>query len=371
MNSNQRTFVTALSIGILLIFGYVIFSKPAELEKPKSKINTDVYVRTIQVKPSTNSISFSGHGRVTAARRINIVTEVQGKLLAGGVALKTGTAFKKGDVLFKINNTEMRLALQAKKSNFLNRVANILPDLQIDFESDFETWNRFFNSIEPDKNLPSIPKIKNSKLKTFLATKNVLSDYYSILVDEERLTKYAITAPFAGTILTVNAQIGTAINPGSPVATIINTSNLEVEIPLPKDQAKMINIGSKVVLQTESKEELIGTVKRVGESININTQSLSVFVSTNTSKLYDGMYLSAEIIAKSMDNTMKAPTSALQLDGKVLMVNNNKLNSRAVNILYQNNDYMILKGIDKPIELVVEQINNQTDSMTVKTISGL
>lgn len=287
------------------------------------------------------------------------------------MALKTGTAFRAGDVLFYINNTEVKLALQAKKSNFLNRVATVLPDIQIDFESEFDTWYRFFSKLEADKNLPALPTIKNNQLKTFLATKNVLGDYYSILVDEERLNKYTIVAPFSGTILSVNAEIGTAINPGSPVATIINTSNLEVEIPLPKDQAKMVNIGSKVILHTEDKKELIGTVKRVGESINVSTQSLSVFVSTNTLGLYDGMYLTAEIIAKSLDNTIKAPVTALQPAGNIMHVTNNKLVKHDVEILYQGNDYVLLKGVNSPIALVVEKVTNINEGATVKTISGL
>lgn len=371
MNRNQKTFVTVLTISIFLIFGYIVFTKKENGVKPTNTVNKDIYVKTTQVEPSKNNVVFDGHGRVTSAKRINITPEVQGKLLAGDVVLKQGASFKAGTVLFRINNTEAALAIKAKKSSFLNRVANILPDIQIDFETEFDKWSKFFAQIEVDKPLPTFPSINNNQLKTFLATKNVLTDYYSILVDQERLSKYTIKAPFSGTFLSVNAEIGTSVSMGSPIATIINTSNLEVEIPLAKEEALLVNRGSKVVLTTEDNAEILGTVSRVSESVNANTQSLSVFVNTSTSNLYDGMYLQGKIIAKTIDNTIKAPIESIQPGDFVFCVVNNKIIKKNIDIAYRGNDYVLLTGIDKKSELVVEQNNSLKEGLTVKTISAL
>jgi len=371
MNRNQKTFVTVLTIGIVVIFGYVVLTKKENGVKPNNTINKEIYVKTIQATPGENNVAFAGHGRVTSSKKINITPEVQGKLLAGDVILKQGTSFRAGTVLFRINNNEAALAMKAKKSSFLNRVANILPDLQIDFASESEQWNKFFAAIEVDKPLPTLPNINNNQLKTFLATKNVLTDYYSILVDQERLSKYTIKAPFEGTFLSVNAEVGTSVNAGSPIATIINTSNLEVEIPLAKEEALLVKKGSKVILTTEDNTEIMGTVSRVSESINANTQSLSVFVSTSTNVLYDGMYLNAQIIAKTVANTVKAPIEALQDGNFIYFVANNKLMKQAVKVAYQGNDYLLLTGINKANELVVEKNKNLSEGLTVKTIPVL
>lgn len=371
MNRNQKTFVSVLTIGVLLIFGYVVLTKKENGVKQTNTVNKDVYVKTIQATPALNDVIFAGHGRVTSAKRINITPEVQGKLLAGDVPLKQGASFRKGSVLFRINNTEAALAMKAKKSSFLNRVANVLPDIQVDFEKEFDNWNTFFAQIEVDKPLPTLPTINNNQLKTFLATKNVLTDYYAILVDQERLSKYTIKAPFAGTFLSVNAEIGTSVSMGSPIATIINTSNLEVEVPLAKEEALLVNTGSKVILTTEDNVEIIGTVSRVSESVNANTQSLSVFVNASTSKLYDGMYLRAQIIAKSINNTIKAPIESVLDNNQVFCVVNNKLIKKQITIAYQGNDYVLLADIAKPVELVVEKNKNLSEGLSVKTISAL
>lgn len=371
MNKNQRTFVLMLSVGIILIFGYVIFSQPEENVKPKTEQKQSIYVKTVKVKPSTNNIVFKGHGRVSSSRRINLAPEVQGKLLSGSVTLKQGTRFKAGDLLFRVKNTEAALALQAKKSSFLNRVASILPDIQIDFESQFNQWQAFFNAIEVDKTLPALPLVKDKQLKTYLATKNVLTDYYGILVDEERLSKYNIYAPFSGTVVSVNAEIGTSVNPGTSVATILNTSNLEIEIPINKDNAKMIAIGNPVTLFDENNQQIEGMVSRISNNVNANTQSMSVFAITRDKKLADGMYLSAEIIADNIKNTVKVPVTSIQKNSQILTVTKGKIAPAKASIAYQAKEYVLLKGFSSAVEIVAEPLSDYNQGTTVKTIPAL
>ena len=116
--------------------------------------------------------------------------------------------------MYRINDAEARLNLQARKSQFLNLIASSLPDFKIDFTEDYPAWQTYFESIEIDKSLNSLPEITTNKVKTFLATKNILGEYYSIKSGEENLRKYYLYAPYDGSIVNVNLETGTVVNPG-------------------------------------------------------------------------------------------------------------------------------------------------------------
>ena len=97
-------------------------------------------------------------GRVNSSLPLDLITEVSGKILQGSVPLKEGQRFRKGTLLFKVDNTEANLRLQASKSNFLKDIASILPDLKIDYPDSFELWQSYFNSIDVEQELPELPK---------------------------------------------------------------------------------------------------------------------------------------------------------------------------------------------------------------------
>jgi RND family efflux transporter MFP subunit len=163
--------------------------------------------------------------------------------------------------------------------------------------------------------LPALPETKSQKEKTFISLKNIFTEYFNIKADEERLWKYAIVAPFDGSITEVFVEPGSVVNPGTRIATIIRTGDLEVEIPVDARNITNIKVGLPVLLNaTSGNKSFEGKVIRIGEFVNAATQSIPVYVSIIKKKddaLYNGMYLNAEINCGSMENTVKIPRRAL------------------------------------------------------------
>ena len=86
-------------------------------------------------------IKVKSSGRIVPGKMIGISSEVQGYL--NPVLPKKGTKFKKGDLLFKLRDTDIKLMLAAKKSAYLSLIAQNLPDIATDFSTEFEKWNAF------------------------------------------------------------------------------------------------------------------------------------------------------------------------------------------------------------------------------------
>ena len=303
---------------ILIVIGIAYYSgKSQGLAAERENVNVDTtaitstnaqeklkFVNTETVELQTYAIEIEALGRVSSTQAISVMAEVQGALLAGNVPIKKGTSFTKGQVLFSINSNDASLLIAARKSNFLTLLANILPDIKVDYPAHYEVWNMFFDNIDMDRPLPPIPPLVSSKLKTLLASRSVLSEYYSIKADQVRLSKYTITAPFNGTIVDAFTDVGAVVNPGSPVINIINSDALEVECQVKMDEAKWVQIGAKSVLTDDQDNSWLGKVRRKGQYLNPNTQSVPIFVELLSSekKVFNGMYLLSTIEADSISN---------------------------------------------------------------------
>src|SRR6056297_3820042 len=176
-NINRRIVIlTAFLFIVGLAFGIMKFLI-AQKEEPFSRpaVVSKRYVKTEKVDYSTIVSPVTAPGRVNSLANVDIIAEAPGKLIVSDIPLKTGAQFSKGDILFTVYTDEAELALKSKKSQFLTQLANLLPDITIDFPDYETTFRTFFNAIDINKKMPDFPAINDEKLKIFLSSRNILS----------------------------------------------------------------------------------------------------------------------------------------------------------------------------------------------------
>lgn len=328
------------------------------------------YVNTKTIFNDTIPFIINGSGRVISSSNINISSEVQGKLISN-INLKKGTEFTKGQILFKVKDDDAQLLLIAKKSNFLNLVSNSLADIKIDFSAEFLKWDTFFNSIKVNSPLPVFPSFSSTKEKNFIISRSFLSEYYSIKSDEERLKKYLIIAPFNGSIIEAFTDEGAVVNPGSPIVNIIRKGDLEIEIPINPDYISKVKKGYEVIL-TQDNNQYSGSITRIGDFVNANTQNLSVFAKlvSNNNNLLNGMYLEASIKCDGFENVVKIPRKAVFGNNMIFTVNEDSLLiPKKINVKSMQNNLVLASGIENATILVIEPVINAKDSMKVYPIN--
>lgn len=373
--TKRHVIIVVSTIAFVTLIGVVLFSGKGKKSGGEAvSVDETKYVKVQKVNNDTVPVIVTGFGRVASVRRVTLSSEAQGVLMNTGFNLKAGQSFSKGQLLFKVNDRENRLALKARKSTFLNLMATVLPDIKIDFPESAVNWAGFLDKIDLDKNLPVLPEFSSSKEKTFLAAKNVLTEYYNIKGDEEKLGRHAVYAPFNGTIIEVLAEEGTNLAFGSQVATIIKTVAMEIAIPVDPSNISLIKKGHKVNLFTDNKNQhWEGKVIRIAQSINENTQSVDVYVSIkNDSKrpLYNGIYLEAEILAGELYNAIEIPRRALLDDGTVYAVKDSLLVVRTPEILKRNKKTVIVKGLLNEDLIVIEPISGVVGKMKVAPVNN-
>lgn len=370
----QRKIIIFVSVMAIILLSFVAMNYFAgKKESPETRIPPQVArkVKVQEVAYQPVSYTITSTGRLGSQSYVDIIAEAQGEILPGSVPLKKGQRFRKGDLLVKIFDDMTENNLKAAKSRFQNSIANILPDFRIDFPGDYDKIKDFFDQVKINEPLPELPVITSDQQRIFLASRNILNDYYNIKTNEILLSKHNIRAPFNGTFTEVMLEVGSIANPGSRIARIINTGMLELEVPVPVSDVKWIHTGDRVVTTSEDgSSEWTGTVVRKADYVDRNTQSVSVFISVQNdpeNPLFEGQYLQASFGGKITANAMEIPRRAVFNNNIVFVVADSTLRKAQINILKVNQQSLIFNGLEEGLRVVTEPLINVVEGTVVET----
>lgn len=370
MTKRQYIIVGIGLLVLILMFGAGGFFAGMKEKPPKIFTKTPPkVVETLPVTYSKIDTRITTFGRVESSQPIDLIAEVSGIILQGKVALKEGQNFRKGSLLFRIEDSEAQYDLKSQKSNFLRDLATILPDLKIDFPDSYPQWNSYFERIDLDKSLPEMPDYKTDKEKTFLATKNIFSTYFSIKRSETNLRKHLVYAPFDGSFSNVLFEPGAYVNPGSKIGRIVRSGKLELNVPV--EASDIIWIKKGTIAEVSTEDGLMswkGRVQRIGEVVNQTTQSIEVTIEilANDHKVYDGLYLKAVIPGETIQNAMEIDRSAVYNGAQVFIVEDDSvLKVKSINTKRLNSKTVVFSGLEEGEELVIEQLINAHNNMIV------
>lgn len=375
MSWRKLTFIVVALIlllgGSALLAKLFINMKPEPPRNPGD--NSKRYVKAEKVYYHEIISPLKREGRVVASHDVLLVAEASGRIELGEVPIKKGRAFRKGQVLATIYKDEAELALKARKSNFLNLLSQILPDLRIDFPDEYDAYYSYFQQVNFDAPLPKLPEPQNDKLKVFLASRSILSEYYGLLQDEKNLARRSLIAPFDGTFAQVNFEVGAFVNAGSQIARMIGTDILEVEVPVENDNSRWIKIGDQVKVFSEiDQDTLRGRVVRKAEFVDAATQARSIFVRVDQfgpDDLLVGEYKEVEFPGQKIRQAMEIPRNAVFNSNTVFTVFDGELKKADIHILKVNETSLIFNGLPENTMVVVEPLINVKENLPVEVLS--
>lgn len=369
---DQKAFLIRIIVAIvLLVLAFMLVKnlskKAPEPERPPLTQRSQ-YVNTETVAYTNHKTTIEALGQVIASQPIDIVSEVSGKIEKGNVTLKKAVRFSQGSLLFQIDDTEAILNLKSQRSNFQNAVALILPDMKLDFPNSYQKWQDYFNQIDINTSLPNLPEAADQREKTFLAARNIAGQYYTIKSAEERLNKYRVNAPYAGVIQQVYTDAGSVANPGTRILRVRKSNDLELELPVRKEDIQWVKVGTRVkILSEDKRKSTTGTVNRIGTEIDPTTQSVNVYVAVNGGKikLYEGMYLFAEIAGNSVAKAMEIDRKAIFDNNKIYVIEDSTLVKKTVNIHKVKNETVLFSGVDEGKVVASETFLGAVEGMKV------
>jgi membrane fusion protein (multidrug efflux system) len=331
-------------LGIAFIGGAVFLGKYFidKNQKPRPKYKKTI--KTVFVKNVKNKdipIILSASGSLMAKNKIELFSEVQGILKPSKKAFKAGTNFYKGETLLSINSEEFYAGLQSQKSNLYNLITAIMPDVRLDYPNDFKKWERYLNAFDMNETVAKLPDFSSDKEKYFISGRGILTAYYTVKNLEVRLQKHQIKAPFTGVLTEV------AVNPGF---------------------ADLLKVGNPVALSNLNKSKnYAGTVARVNGKIDQVSQTINVYIDVKHPDLKEGMFLEANVVAKSESDAIEISRKLLVDNRAVYTVKNDSILSLVdVKPVYFGAEIVVIKGLKNNDKILTQTLPGAFDGMIVK-----
>ncbi|MBB6462879.1 efflux RND transporter periplasmic adaptor subunit [Flammeovirga kamogawensis] len=363
-------------IGIILIIGgasvstyTMLKNKPEPKKGVKKEKIVSIKAEAVKYIDVDNIQEYSG--RVNAAQTYILSSEVAGRIMRTNVALKEGNTFRKGQKLVHIFDDDIEASLKSQKSSFMNTIASVLPDIKIDYKSEYDKWYGFFKQIKIAEPLPSLPPINSDQERFFLASRNLITEYFSIKQSEILLAKYNVYAPFNGTFKSVRLEAGSIASPGSEIGVISRTDALEVIIEVEPWNAKWIKAGDKVEVEVDGIEtkSIKGFVSRKAHIVDPTSQTIKVYVKINPKKgdeIYEGQFVSVEFKGDKIHNVVEIPREAVSDSKYIFTVIDNKLHQEEIDVVKINGDSYFIQGLTKDEIIVTESVFNGKEGMPVQ-----
>ena len=371
----MKKYKRQLSIvaAILLLFAGVFILRVFQAQKkpPARKPPSKALVRTVEGLPVKNTdvvTNLEIQGRLVAFDKIDIFTEVSGRLIETAKPFKVGSYFPKGSLLLKIDDAEAKLALLSQKSALLNAVTQMLPELKIDYPESFSGWNNYVKSFDVKQELPPFPEPVTEQESYFVISRNIHSQYYNIKSQEERLSKYEVRAPFSGVITEALINPGSLVRAGQKMGELMDNGHYELEATVRLPDLNYVKIGNTAELYSNGLNgKWTGRVRRINDQIDPNTQTVFVYLDVNGQNLREGMYMRGTLDGKTVQDAIEIPRTLIVNQNSVFLIENDSILSLTpVEIVSMTEEKAIVKGLEEGSILLGESFPGAHNGQKVK-----
>jgi hypothetical protein len=325
----------------------------------------------IQLDNFNSKIDFSG--KVVSANKIPISSEVTGvfsSLLEN--KFKVGQKFKKGEVLIKIDCTDLEFQLRSGKIEFKQLLLKVLPDLKSDFESSYSEWYNYINNFSIEGALLEHPKSESDKQSNFLASRGILSSFVELQRIQNQFNKSIIIAPFDGVVTQSFLSSGMNIVPYQKLGEFMDEKNFEITSSFSLDESNFLNIGDQAMIYYDDlnyyspiSDDFSIELVRKGNHVNALTQGIDVAFKVEHSSLMDGMFVNGSIDIDLEGQVVKIHKEKL-IDKKYVFIQSSRLiKKKEVNIIFSENDSVVITGLNKSDCLIDDYQNYFFDGMSI------
>ena len=372
--------IIVLIIGVLGAYALV---KNREVVQPKPTEAPPPLVRVQSVQTTDFQLVIPAQGTVAPRTQTTLISQVAGQIIAVSSAFANGGFFEKGDVLLTIDPRDYEVAVaqaQVQVAQAKLRLAREEEESAIARDE----WKRL-GTGEPTDLVLRKPQIDEARA-TIAAAEGAL------MRANLNLERTQIRAPYPGRVRTKNADVGQFVNPGSPLGQIYAIDYAEVRLPVPDDQLAYLDLpfsfrnnppdhsGPDVRFHATfagREHTYMGRIVRVEGEIDTRSGMIALVGrvdnpyhqrANNTPPLAVGMFVTAEILGHHTENVVVIPRAALRGKNRVLVVTDNRLYYRTIDILRADAEKVIVKsGLKSGEQLCVSPIDTVVDGMRVRT----
>ncbi len=307
-------------------------------------------VEAVEMAPETIEDRIFSSGTIQANEVVELSSESSG--IITGIYFEEGREVERGDLLLKINDSE----LQAQKQR-----ANFRLNLAVQRE-------------ERQQRLLERGGISQDDYDATLNEVNVLRAELNLI--DAQIEKTEIRAPFSGRIGLKYVSEGSYISPNIRIASLQEIDPVKIDFSVPERYISRVDIGDRINFNVQGIDStFVGDVYAIEPRIDTQTRTLQIrALSENEDQLlYPGAFANIVLILDEINDALMVPSISVvpELNSqKVFVVRNGVIEQERVQTGIRTSDKVqILDGVavgDTVLTTGLLQVNPGTEVNIVK-----
>ena len=334
----KKIIITLVVISLGGLITYRIVKNKAQNEKvgkEDKKPPIEVKAKILTPESFNNTINIAGS--IEASEEIDLRSEISG--IVRSILFKEGSFVTKGQVLFKIDDLELRAQFaQAKtKQNLASenaRRAKLLLEKDAISQEEFDIATADFRSAQAQTQLI-----------------------------QAQLAKTVVKAPFSGKIGLRYISPGTYVTPTTQIAKLVSNNEVKITFSIPEKYASDIQEDKELTFTIPNVSQVFkAKIYALEPSVETNTRTLKIRALANNSsnKLIPGTFAQVALPLKNIENAFIIPSECvipIQDGKKVFIANGSKAKEVKVETLTRTDkDVIVTSGLEKGDTLLLTGI---------------
>lgn len=344
---------------IFFLFTIIAFTSCKDKGTDLNK-DISVPVSVMEIKLKTIQQFVSTTGTVMPVKTVSLNSEITGKYKLQ-INPKTGKRYSLGD---KVQKGADIIILEDKAYENNIKIHSLELRMQISKQV-YEKQQSLYK-----KGGVTLTDLKNAEIE-------YVNAQYSYEDAQYQLIKMHIKAPFTGVLTDLTYYTpNTKVAANAPMLTMMDYSNLYMEINLAEKNMDQIKVGQNVniVNYTIPEDTLSGKLAQISPAINSETRSFKAVINIDNSRmmLRPGMFAKGEIVVASADSALVIPKDVIlnkQRGNTVFIVKKGLAQERIIGFGLENaEEVQIVSGLAKKDRLVVKGFETLLDRSKVRVV---
>jgi len=324
-----------------------------------------VAVEIQKVSKTTIAAVSTLSGKVKPREEINVVPKIPGK--ASAVNVKVGQRVKNGDILFTVDDSDIRQQVSQAES-----ALRIAESSYINAKKNFENTAQLYE-------LGGVSKLtyETTESSFKVAEEQFKSAQAAYQLAKSQLDNTVVRSPIDGIVAAVNASAGEMVSSAVPAVTIVDISSVTVDINVPETMVNKIKKGDDVdiIVSAVSGEALKGIIESISPTANAMTQSypVSITIPNENEVLKGGMFAEVRLKADTAKDVLAVPLSAVveERDKKyVYVADGDRARKREVQTgLASEESIQIISGLNENESVIVKGQNFLSDGALINIVN--
>ena len=305
MTKRSQASLAFAAVCVIAVAGYAgVKRKPSAAAPAAQQVLEFTQQDLTIVEPQALERTLPLTGTLTPFTEATVKARIAGELVA--VAVREGEAIKQGQVLARIDQTEVHARVAARQADVEAARAQLV----------WADKNRSTQRALLEKSFISQNAFDNIQSSYDVAAARLRAAEADLVVAQKSLGDAVLMAPFSGIVSQRHAQPGERVALDARVVSIVDLSRLQLEAPVPPAAIGQVKVGQPINFRVDGfgQRTFEGRIERINPAATVGSRSISVYavIDNREGLLRGGMFAQGALTLSSVGGALAVPASAVR-----------------------------------------------------------